>query len=833
MLFFNTGSNGQSAAFRIVSYNLLKYDVVDSAVRNPEYRVVLPAMNGDIVVAQEMFSANGALSILNNVLNANSTQYAMAPYINGPDSDPVLYFKTSKFQLVSQQALATALRNVVAYTLRYTLSGDTVRVLAVHLKASSGSVNELARAAEVDTIRKYTNTLPVGSNFIICGDFNIYSSTEPAYQKLLAITAGNEGNFYDPLNLPGVWNQAIYSPHHTQSPRVRSFGGGATGGMDDRFDLILHSKGLRDSVGLGYLSGSLTAFGNDGLHYNDSINRMPNNAVSQTIANALHNASDHLPVYADYVLYNYRQNIFDVLTQQINLPNVSSCSISGKTISVKVKNNSNDTLILSQQQALRLSLSIDAGGTSEYYTSQINSGIIAPQTSQDFVVLNNYNFLPNTNYLISGTAKTTGDINTLNDSVAPVGLSVPGAFTTSITASSLSVCSGQTTELSAGSAQSWLWSSNQTSQKINVGAGTYSVTATDLDGCTAIANVTINSISPVVTNIFTENIGSVTATTTIAQHELNNGFQNAAFTMSGTGDIRNTTTSSGYTGASGSANVFLTNVSGRSFIISGINTSDYTNIALTFGVFKNTTTGNGSDLEISYSTDGTNYTTLSLPALPGTAGWVQRTVTGTIPSTNNLRIQFRQTSTATQYRIDDVQLNGTSIPKITPSALTFCNGDSVLLQSGTGRSFVWSNGATTANIYAKTPGSYSVTVDCTPSATVTLTQQSCFSQLQLKLFLQGFYTGDQTMTPVLYLNGFSSSPTAVDSIFITFYNSTTLQPVFSGTTILQSNGNAALTFPANLNNNSVYIVVRHRNSLESWSKNPVLLNSITEFRFSP
>jgi hypothetical protein len=50
-----------------------------------------------------------------------------------------------------------------------------------------------------------------------------------------------------------------------------------------------------------YLSGSLTAIGNDGRHYNDSINKMPNFAVPDSVANALEFASDHLPVTEEFV----------------------------------------------------------------------------------------------------------------------------------------------------------------------------------------------------------------------------------------------------------------------------------------------------------------------------------------------------------------------------------------------------------------------------------------------------------------------------------------------------------------------------------------------------
>ena len=91
--------------------------------------------------------------------------------------------------------------------------------------------------AEVTILRNVTDALPLNSNYLVCGDFNIYGSTELAYQKLL--DQSTPGYFVDIYNLTGIWNNSAYAPYHTQSTRLRQFGGGATGGMDDRFDLIL------------------------------------------------------------------------------------------------------------------------------------------------------------------------------------------------------------------------------------------------------------------------------------------------------------------------------------------------------------------------------------------------------------------------------------------------------------------------------------------------------------------------------------------------------------------------------------------------------------------
>lgn len=160
------------------------------------------------------------------------------------------------------------------------------------------------------------------------------------------------------------------------------------------------------------------------------------------------------------------------------------------------------------------------------------------------------------------------------------------------------------------------------------------------------------------TTIFSENMGTPSGNTAIAS----NTFQNASLTFSGTADVRTSTPSSVYTGSSAGGNVFFTNVIGRDFIISGINTSLYTNLSLQFGHHKNLTTAN-NELVVEVSSDGSNYTSLSYsrPTGSGTATWLLISPTGSIPSTANLRIRFRQTSSVSNnfFRVDDVILTGT------------------------------------------------------------------------------------------------------------------------------------------------------------------------------
>ena len=296
--------------YTIMSYNILNYPGNDSAIRNPYFRTVIANTQPDILVVQEMLSQTGVDGFLNNVLNVAASGYAAGVFINGPDTDRAIFYKTDKFNFISNTPIQTELRDINEFRLSSIATSDTIIIYSLHLKASQGSTNEQQRAREVDSLRKVTNALPPNSNFIVLGDFNIYYSNEPAYQKIL--NQSLSGYVLDPINTPGNWHDNIsFASIHTQSPRTRQFGGGANGGMDDRFDMILISQAVKDPGGISFIEGTYITYGNDGQHFNDSINRPPNNVVSQQIADALHYSSDHIPVFAAFT--------FESTTSQISV----------------------------------------------------------------------------------------------------------------------------------------------------------------------------------------------------------------------------------------------------------------------------------------------------------------------------------------------------------------------------------------------------------------------------------------------------------------------------------------------------------------------------------
>jgi endonuclease/exonuclease/phosphatase family metal-dependent hydrolase len=281
-----------------MTYNLLNYPGTDTTTRNPYFRTTLSYVNPDILVVQEITSQAGVNGFVNNVLNSYSS-YKAGTFIDGYDTDNAIFYKDSAFTFLSNTRITTALRDINQFKLVVNASGDTLNIFSVHLKASQGTEEEAARAAEVDRLRAITDKLSSNANFVVVGDFNLYTSSESAYQKLLS--QSSTGYFLDPINKPGNWhNNSAFTSIHTQSPRVEQFGGGSTGGLDDRFDFILISQAVKDEGGIAYINGSYTAVGNDGNHFNKSINVQPNTAVPAAVATALYYSADHLPVYADF-----------------------------------------------------------------------------------------------------------------------------------------------------------------------------------------------------------------------------------------------------------------------------------------------------------------------------------------------------------------------------------------------------------------------------------------------------------------------------------------------------------------------------------------------------
>lgn len=154
-------------------------------------------------------------------------------------------------------------------------------------------------------------------------------------------------------------------------------------------------------------------------------------------------------------------------------------------------------------------------------------------------------------------------------------------------------------------------------------------------------------------NAQSENIGTgASGNPSVATYT---GYQNnGTWTYAGTADIRTTTPSTSYTGASGGNNVFLAAAGGRTFIISGINTSALSTVGLSFGWLTTTAT---AAITLEYSTDGTNFTAIPVSVNPTANSWNQKTFDGVLPKSSTVTLRFTAPATASGMRIDDIVIS--------------------------------------------------------------------------------------------------------------------------------------------------------------------------------
>lgn len=171
-------------------------------------------------------------------------------------------------------------------------------------------------------------------------------------------------------------------------------------------------------------------------------------------------------------------------------------------------------------------------------------------------------------------------------------------------------------------------------------------------------------------------------------------------------------------------------------------------------------------------------------------------------------------------------------PIVTATNISGCSGDPItLIGSPTGGTFSIPNpytGSSTNYTYTYTNAN-----GCSATSSLAnITIIPCNSIVNLKLFLQGYYNGSNSMVNVLMNQGVNLNSFITDSILVELRN--TIGPyeiVASTKTILNSNGTASCTFPALTG--SYYIVVKHRNGIQTWSGLPVSMSShITNYDFT-
>ena len=297
-------------ALRVVDWNVLNYPGSTGPARDPLYRTVLAPLGADVLVTEEQTSQAGVTEYLNSLNSMEPGQWDAAPFLDGNDTDCGLFYKPAKVSFLGQWGFypnaANHLRLVHVYRVKpvgYASDAAEFRIYALHLKASTGF--ESQRLAEATGLRDSMNALAPGTHAMVMGDFNFYTGTEPAMTKFLENQVDNDGRLYDPLGLQNIaWQdnttmQYAWTQSTCKTGDTGCASGAATGGLDDRFDLILPTYAFNDGAGLDLVAGTYVSVGNDSQHHNNSIQDPPTIPEGAAYASALHGTSDHLPVRVD------------------------------------------------------------------------------------------------------------------------------------------------------------------------------------------------------------------------------------------------------------------------------------------------------------------------------------------------------------------------------------------------------------------------------------------------------------------------------------------------------------------------------------------------------
>ncbi len=203
-----------------------------------------------------------------------------------------------------------------------------------------------------------------------------------------------------------------------------------------------------------------------------------------------------------------------------------------------------------------------------------------------------------------------------------------------------------------------------------------------------------------------------------------------------------------------------------------------------------------------------------------------------------------------------------------------CTGTSVVftatpVNGGTTPAYQWKknglNVGTNSSVYTDSALSNNDLITCimtsnatcvtgNPATSNSISTQviNCTANLNLKLYLQGYYTGFGSSTPMdnsgsggcLYtdaqIDGFSANPEDVDSVFISLVDPTILantgdvvaSTFETSSGILKTDGTLAVTFSGASSGHNYYIKVEQRNHLETWSALPVPVTSVTSYDFT-
>ncbi|MBI3501021.1 MAG: PKD domain-containing protein [Bacteroidetes bacterium] len=307
------------------------------------------------------------------------------------------------------------------------------------------------------------------------------------------------------------------------------------------------------------------------------------------------------------------------------------------------------------------------------------------------------------------------------------------------TAPSATICSGNNVTLTASGANTYLWSSGQTTTSITVAPTsntTYTVTGTNASGCTAIATQAITVSTPTVTTsvspsstICLGNSATITASGASTYSWSPGGQTTASIAVSPTVNTTYTVIGTNAIGCTASATRLIT--------VSSPAVSIAASPSATICIGNSTTlTASGAS---TYSWN-TGATTAAITVSPTS------NTTYTVTGTNALGCTNTATKAVTVNALPTVSIS------VTPSA-TICSGSNATLTASGASTYSWSTGQTTVSITVSptTNTTYTVTgtnaSGCTNTSTKSITVNSLSVSMSMTSETCAGNDGTATATP--------------------------------------------------------------------------------------
>ena len=441
----------------------------------------------------------------------------------------------------------------------------------------------------------------------------------------------------------------------------------------------------------------------------------------------------------------------------------------------------------------------------------------------------------------------------------PITLTKQNGVKPVITSPATTFCPGGSLILTSSTASNYRWSTGATTQSITVNtSGTYTVTTDTSANCSqASLPYSVNSIAmnitPTSAVICNGDSVQLNASTT--------GTTQSVFTI-GSGIITNTGTSYPTPYGNyywGTRNQYLIRASELS--AAGISAGVLTSLAFNVSAVNSSPVHNGFIIKMgtttldSISTFQAGMTTVKLPVnyqpiaglnthvfdtpfnWNGTSNIIVETCYNNSSWVNSGNASVRQSSTSFRstvyYRADASTVCGSS--SVTAFASQRPN---IQFTRNLSITYNWLptaglSSATIPNPVAKptVTTTYTVTAtnSCNSSGQVIITVNNCssFLTLNLKMFLEGFYVRNDSMQAVTDPVNHPDLCDSVSIFLVDSVNKSVIAARGKGIINVHGNGTFSLNASALLSTHKYYLVIRHRNSIETWSKKTLTYNGST------